>query len=165
MSSGVLTPFGEAGFTAPGGGGLGASTMPLAGGVVLGVGMVSIGTEFVTGNVDAVGEVLLGLPFTLLAGCGMLGGTEPSFGVNARTAAGGRAPTGCVIVDGRFGGCASLSSSLSKLGALGLGGETPPLCGVRISSSGVFEAVCRSTMLVPVPSISVSRMSATGAGP
>ena len=85
-----MTPLGEAGFTAPGSGGFGASTMPLAGGAVLGVGMESLDTEFVTGNVDAVGEVLVGLPFTLLAGCGMLGGTEPGFGLKAGTGGAGR---------------------------------------------------------------------------
>ena len=50
----------------PGGGGFGASTIPEVDGVVEGDGIVSIGTELVVGKVDAVGEVLAGLPFTLL---------------------------------------------------------------------------------------------------
>ena len=53
---------------------MGASTMPEVGGVVDGVGMESVGTEFVTGRVEAVGEVFEELPFTLLAGWGMLCG-------------------------------------------------------------------------------------------
>ena len=52
----------------PGGGGLGASTMPLEDGVVEGVGSVSVGTELVVGKVDAVGLVLAGLPLTLFMG-------------------------------------------------------------------------------------------------
>jgi hypothetical protein len=52
----------------PGGGGLGASTMPEVEGVVEGVGIESRGTELVVGKVDAVGEVFDGLPFTLFKG-------------------------------------------------------------------------------------------------
>ena len=78
------------GLTVPGSGGLGASTMPLTGGVVLGVGIESMGTESVTGSVDAVGEVFDGLPLTLFAGRGMLGGTEPGFVVSGRSWMGGR---------------------------------------------------------------------------
>ena len=58
----------------PGGGGLGESTMPDEDGVVDGVGIESMGTDWVVGRVEADGEVLAGLPFTLLSGCGMLGG-------------------------------------------------------------------------------------------
>jgi len=58
------------------GGGLGASTMPAVEGVVEGVGTESIGTELVVGNVEAVGEVLEGLPLMLFSGCGMLTGPE-----------------------------------------------------------------------------------------
>ncbi len=50
----------------PGGGGFGASTIPELDGVVEGVGRELIGTEFVVGSVDAVGDELLELPFTLL---------------------------------------------------------------------------------------------------
>ena len=50
------------------GGGLGASTMPLTGGAVDGVGRLLTGTEWVAGSVEAVGETLFGLPSTLLAG-------------------------------------------------------------------------------------------------
>ena len=60
----------------PGGGGLGESTMPEVEGVVDGVGTASKGTELVVGYEAAVGEVLSGLPLTLLAGCGMLDGPE-----------------------------------------------------------------------------------------
>lgn len=60
----------------PGGGGFGASTMPEVDGVVDGAGTESSGTELVVGNVDAVGEVLDGLPFTLLSGCGIGCGPE-----------------------------------------------------------------------------------------
>ena len=60
----------------PAGGGFGASTIPLTGCAVEGVGNVLAGTEFVTGSVDAVGETLFGLPSTLFAGCGMLGGLD-----------------------------------------------------------------------------------------
>lgn len=56
----------------PAGAGLGASTMPEAGGVVDGVGTESVETESVTGSVAAVGEVFVGLPFTLFKGWGML---------------------------------------------------------------------------------------------
>lgn len=52
----------------PGGGGLGASTMPGVEGVVEGVGTESSGTEWVVGSVDAEGEVLDGLPLTLFSG-------------------------------------------------------------------------------------------------
>jgi hypothetical protein len=52
----------------PGGGGGGESTIPLGGGVVDGVGTESAGTEFVTGKVDAVGELFAGFPFTLFKG-------------------------------------------------------------------------------------------------
>ncbi len=51
-----------------GAGGLGASTMPVLEGVVEGVGTASRGTESVVGIVEAVGEVLVELPFTLLKG-------------------------------------------------------------------------------------------------
>lgn len=60
----------------PAGGGFGALTIPVDGGAVEGVGSELNGTELVTGSVDAVGETLLGLPRTLLAGCGMTGGVE-----------------------------------------------------------------------------------------
>ncbi len=60
----------------PGAGGLGASTMPEVEGVVEGVGSVSVATEWVVGKVDAVGEVLSGLPFTLLRGCAIGAGPE-----------------------------------------------------------------------------------------
>ena len=60
----------------PDGGGLGESTIPLTGCAVEGVGNVLIGTEFVTGAVETVGETLFGLPSTLFGGCGMLGGVE-----------------------------------------------------------------------------------------
>ena len=60
----------------PGAGGFGASTMPEVEGVVEGVGRVSVGTELVVGRVEAVGEVLSGLPFTLLKGWGADGGPE-----------------------------------------------------------------------------------------
>ena len=53
---------------APGAGGLGASTIPEADGVVDGVGTASNGTELVVGRVDAVGDVFDGLPFTLFTG-------------------------------------------------------------------------------------------------
>ncbi len=66
MLSGVATPLGDCEVVLPGGGGLGASTMPAVGGAVEGVGSESSGTELVVGKVDAVGEVLAGLPFTLL---------------------------------------------------------------------------------------------------
>ena len=58
----------------PAGGGLGASTMPEVEGVVDGVGTESVGTETVTGSVAAVGEVFVGLPFTLFKGWGILWG-------------------------------------------------------------------------------------------
>ncbi len=48
--------------------------MPVVEGVVEGVGIESIGTELVVGKVEAVGDVLLGLPLMLLSGCGMLTG-------------------------------------------------------------------------------------------
>ena len=70
----------------PAGGGLGASTIPLTGGATEGVGRVLSGTEFVTGAVETVGEMLLGFPSTLFDGCGMLGGvegTEAAFGAVA----------------------------------------------------------------------------------
>ena len=67
-------PLSVAAVSEPAGGGLGASTMPLVGGVVEGVAMESIGTELVVGYVAAVGEVLLGLPLTLLIGRGSAGG-------------------------------------------------------------------------------------------
>ena len=70
----------------PGGGGFGASTMPLTGCAVDGVGSEFRGTEFVTGMVEAVGETLLGLPSTLFSGWGILGGVEgagASFGIAA----------------------------------------------------------------------------------
>lgn len=55
----------------PGGGGLGASTMPCGGGVVVvGVGSVSIETDCVVFSVEAVGDWLAGLPRGLLAGWG-----------------------------------------------------------------------------------------------
>ena len=60
----------------PAGGGLGESTMPEVEGVVDGVGTESKGTELVVGNEAAVGDVFSGLPLTLLAGCGILGGPE-----------------------------------------------------------------------------------------
>ena len=47
---------------------MGASTMPEVGGVVEGVGIESSGTEFAVGKVEAVGEVFVGLPFTLFNG-------------------------------------------------------------------------------------------------
>ena len=70
----------------PGAGGLGASTMPEVEGVVEGVGSESVGTELVVGKVAAVGEVLSGLPFTLLRGWGMLTGPEvcAGWGVEGR---------------------------------------------------------------------------------
>ena len=58
----------------PGGGGLGASTIPEVEGVVEGVGTESSGTEWVVGSVDAEGEVFAGLPLTLLSGCGEFAG-------------------------------------------------------------------------------------------
>jgi hypothetical protein len=64
-------PFRTAAVSDPAGGGFGASTMPLVEGVVEGVLTASSGTELVVGSVDAVGEVLFGLPLTLLNGCGM----------------------------------------------------------------------------------------------
>jgi hypothetical protein len=42
--------------------------MPEVAGVVEGVGIVSMGTEWVVGKVEAVGEVFEGLPFTLFNG-------------------------------------------------------------------------------------------------
>jgi hypothetical protein len=42
--------------------------MPEVEGVVEGVGSESVETEWVVGKVEAVGEVLSGLPFTLLRG-------------------------------------------------------------------------------------------------
>jgi hypothetical protein len=60
----------------PAGGGFGASTIPLTGGAVEGVGKELNGTEFVTGAVETVGETLLGLPNTLFDGCGILGGLD-----------------------------------------------------------------------------------------
>jgi hypothetical protein len=60
----------------PAGGGFGASTIPLTGGGVEGVGSELSGTEFVAGIVETVGETLFGLPSTLFAGCGMLGGVD-----------------------------------------------------------------------------------------
>lgn len=69
MDSGVAVPL--ALDVLPGGGGLGASTMPWGGGVaVVGVGSVSIGTDWVVFRVEAVGDWLAGLPRGLLAGCG-----------------------------------------------------------------------------------------------
>ena len=70
----------------PAGGGFGASTIPLTGCAVEGVGSEFNGTEFVTGTVEAVGETLLGLPKTLLSGCGMLGGVEGAGGAPGATA-------------------------------------------------------------------------------
>ena len=52
----------------PGGGGLGASTMPELEGVVEGCGRESVETELVVGKVDAVGLVLVELPLTLFRG-------------------------------------------------------------------------------------------------
>ena len=72
----------------PAGGGLGASTMPLTGGATEGVGSVFRGTESVTGAVETVGEMLLGLPSTLFNGCGMLGGVEGTAFAGATLAAG-----------------------------------------------------------------------------
>lgn len=83
----------------PGGGGLGASTIPLTGCAVEGAGNVLIGTEFVTGNVDAVGETLFGLPsglpvrlFCIWPG---LGGAGAAFGALAVGAEATVAPVGC----------------------------------------------------------------------
>lgn len=73
-------PFGVEPVVLPGAGGLGASMMPEVEGVVDGVGTASRGTECVVGIVEAVGEVLVALPLTSLAGCGMLGGSD-GFGV------------------------------------------------------------------------------------
>ncbi len=78
MDSGVAAPPGVVPVVLSGAGGFGASTMPLLDGVVDGVGTESVGTELVTGKVDAVGEVLNSLPLTLFPGCGMLG--EPEVG-------------------------------------------------------------------------------------
>ena len=76
----------------PAGGGFGASTIPLTGGAVEGVGRVLTGTEFVTGNVDGVGETLFGLPSTLFAGCGMVGGADGTWVVAVPGAPGCAAP-------------------------------------------------------------------------
>ena len=81
----------------PAGGGFGASTIPLTGWAVEGVGNVLTGTEFVAGSVDGVGDTFVGLPSTLFAGCGMLGGVDAEgvvFGA-------GLVPplTGCLGVD------------------------------------------------------------------
>ena len=64
-------PLKAAAVSDPAGGGFGASTIPSVEGVVEGVLTESSGTEFVVGKVEAVGDVLLGLPFTLLKGCGI----------------------------------------------------------------------------------------------
>jgi hypothetical protein len=72
----VVAPLDGCDVVLPGGGGFGASTIPWLGGVVEGEGTVSNGTELVVGNVEAVGEVLLELPFTSLAGGGMLPGPD-----------------------------------------------------------------------------------------
>jgi len=72
----VATPLGDCDVVLPGGGGFGASTIPELGGVVEGEGTESSGTELVVGKVEAVGEVLLELPFTSLAGGGMLPGPD-----------------------------------------------------------------------------------------
>ena len=72
----------------PAGGGFGASTIPFTGGAVEGVGNEFTGTEFVTGTVEAVGETLFGLPSTLFAGCGILGGVVGEPGLAALPEAG-----------------------------------------------------------------------------
>jgi len=64
----VATPLGEVLVVVPGGGGLGASTMPELEGVVEGCGRESVETELVVGKVDAVGLVLVELPLTLFRG-------------------------------------------------------------------------------------------------
>jgi hypothetical protein len=57
MDSGVAVVVPLALDVLPGGGGLGASTMPWGGdGAVVGVGRLSIGTELVVLSVDAVGD-------------------------------------------------------------------------------------------------------------
>jgi hypothetical protein len=76
MLSGVATPLGDCDVVLPGGGGLGASTIPVLEGVVEGVGSELSGTELGVGSWDAVGDVLFSLPFTLLYGCGTLTGQE-----------------------------------------------------------------------------------------
>jgi hypothetical protein len=62
---------------------LGASTIPEVEGVVEGVGTESSDTEWVVGNVEAVGEVFDGLPFTLFNGWGILVGPEGDDEVDA----------------------------------------------------------------------------------
>ena len=51
MLSGVATPLGDCEVVLPGGGGLGASTIPVLDGVVEGVGSALNGTESVVGSV------------------------------------------------------------------------------------------------------------------
>ena len=168
------------GFTLPAGGGFNPSTIPCAGGcVVLGAGSVSIGREFAVGSCDAVGVTLLGSPSTLFRGCGALG-TALTFGTGvvaevpaawpgypngeAGPACGGGC--GCAARTWSSCCCGTLgSSSESKLGAFGFGGVGPPLRGVKINSFGAFASSCRSRTLVPVPSSSVSIISAGSAGP
>ena len=93
----------------PAGGGFGASTIPLTGCAVEGVGKEFSGTEFVTGAVDTVGETLLGLPSTLFPGCGMLGGVEGSVVVFE----GVTFVAGSIAVGARFAGGAEPESGSS----------------------------------------------------
>ena len=110
----------------PGGGGFGASTIPEVDGVVEGDGIVSIGTELVVGKVDAVGEVLLGLPFTLFSGCGTLPGPD---GVVFCPAV---PPT--KLCAGLSAGAVSFASSSTLVSRIG--GVTSPVRGVSNSSTG-----------------------------
>ena len=48
---------------------------------------------------------------------------------------------------------------------MGLGGEGPPLRGVRISSEGAVVVDWRRIMLLPVPPSRVARMVEGWAGP
>ncbi len=75
-----MRPFSNAAVSEPAAGGFGALTIPVWLGVVEGVGNESSGTEFVVGYVPAFGEVLFGLPNTLLIGCGILTGPETAPG-------------------------------------------------------------------------------------
>ena len=172
MESGVDGPLGVVPVVLSGAGGLGASTMPVLDGVVDGVGTESVGTELVTGKVEAVGEELNSLPLTLLAGCGMLGGPEVGRWSGLEAFGFEKLELGKLWCGRGWSGRGSSSSCCSrslmpssKPGEFGLGGVAPPLRGVRTSSAGTLLADSRRSMLLPVPSSSVARMVEGSAGP
>jgi len=51
------------------------------------------------------------------------------------------------------------------MAAVGLGGVTPPVRGVRMSSEGALVVDSRRSMLLPVPPRRVARMVEGSAGP